>query len=108
MDETQAQIPGRVQVSDSTGVASGAVKRFNVPPSSTGQQVVIATAWGGGENVRISLTCSGTNRVMHADGMKGASVTQIFAVDPGFTAWVEARVEGPGAAYDMVLRVTAL
>lgn len=98
----------RVEVSDATGVGSGTTKRFDVPASDAGQQVIMATAWGGGDDVRISLTCSGTNRVMHADGRKGASVTQIFAVDPGFQAWVEAKVEGPGAAYDMVLRVTVL
>lgn len=98
----------RVQVWDSTGAGSGTSKRFELAASDSGQQVVIATAWAGGENVRISLTCSGTNRVMHADGKQGASVTQIFAVDAGFRPWVEAKVEGTGAAFDMVLRVTAL
>lgn len=108
MNGIDRQTGGRVQVGDATGVASGFSKRFELAASEAGQQVVVATAWGGGDNVRISLACSGTNRVMHADGRTGASLTQIFAVDAGFRPWVEARVEGPGASYDMVLRVTAL
>ena len=93
---------------DVSNVASGTTVRIDLPESQAAGQTIVVTAWGGGERVRISLICSATNRIIVDDGLSGASATQIFAVDPGFTAWVEAKVDGTGGTYDMALTAAVL
>ena len=95
-----------VQTRDVSGVVSGTTVRIDVPIDSGSQQTIIATAHASGSEPRVSVRCSGTNRVISNDGRTGVSATQIFAVDPGFAAWIEAKVEGTSGSFALVLAVT--
>ena len=95
------------QTRSTTGVSSGTRLRIEIDQSQTTRQNIVVTGHAAGENVTVRLTCSGTNAVIADDGLANASATQVFAVDPGFTAWAECEVVGDGAAYDMHLSVIA-
>ena len=95
------------QTRSTAGVVSGTKLRILIDQSQTARQNIVATAHASGEDVTIRLTCSGTNAIIADDGRANASATQVFAVDPGFTAWVECEVVGNGRSFDMHLSVVA-
>ncbi len=95
-----------VQSQTLAAAPSGTTLRIEIAADQSGQRAIIATASATGDQPRIHIGCSGTNRLVAADGQSGCSASQIFAFDAGFAPWVEVTVEGPGRGYDLALSVT--
>lgn len=90
-----------------TAAPSGTSVKVEIAAADTAR-AIMAAAHGHGEGVRVTIACSGTNHIVADDGQFDASATQLFQVDAGFAPWVEAKVQGPGASYDLVLSVAAV
>lgn len=97
-----------VQNQSNSAAPSSSTIRIDVKESQSARRTIIATASATGDQPSIRIACSGTNRLVAADGTTACSATQIFAVDAGFSPWVEVTVEGPGRSYDLALAVAAL
>ena len=95
-----------VENKEEAAIAPGTTLTITIPPSDQ-PRAVTATAYGGGADVRVTLTSTATGRAFVAEGKAHATATHVFRLDAGFEGRANARVDGPAKAYILALGVAA-